>query len=191
MTTLNLLPLVEQRKRKIDLLNYYTLMGGVVLVTGALVLAAILLLFDQVYRVNLDTLKGQKAQAESQAALYLDVQKKAESLEKQLTSLKLAQNQTTHWSSFLTELQNITPPTVSVRGIKLGQSSGSTATATTKTELSGHADTRRSAGEFQLALNGSPLFKNAELQTTTDAGGGVDYTISTEINYDKLNGPAK
>lgn len=186
MPTLNLLPVPEQRQRKVDLLNYYTLMGGIVLVSGALLLAGILLVFDQVYRVQLDALKAQQGQAESQAALYLDVQKKSEALASQLASVTKAQSQTTQWASILTELQTVTPPTISVAGIKLAQVAGPNGA---RTELSGHADSRRDVGEFQLALAASKYFKNPEIQTTTATEKGVDYTISTEINYDKLNGP--
>lgn len=190
MPTLNLLPLAEQQKRKVDLLNYYTLMVGITLVTGALVLAGILLLFDQVYRVNLSTLTNQKAQAESQAALYLDVQKKAQTLEKQLAGISKAQNQTTHWATLMTELQAVTPPNVSIKAVKFGQTADSTKTAT-KTEISGSADSRRSVGELQLALGASQYFKNPEIQTTTVAADVVEYKITTDVDYEKLNGPAK
>lgn len=190
MPNLNLLPLAEQQKRKVDLLNYYTLIAGITLVTGAVVLAGILLLFDQVYRVNLNTLTNQKAQVESQAALYLDVQKKAQTLEKQLTSITKAQAQTTHWATLLTELQAVTPPGVSIKSVQFGQGADSTKTAS-KTDISGSADSRRSAAQLQLALSTSQYFKNPEIQTTTLAGGVIDYRIAVEVNYDKLNGPAK
>ncbi len=193
MATLNLLPLAEQQKRKLDLLNYYTLVGGIVLTSGVLILAATLLLFDQVYRVNLDTLKNQKVQAESQAALYLDTEKKAQTLEKQLASIKQAESQSTHWAVLMTELQKLTPPSVSIQGVKLGQGNApAPGAAGTKTEIGGHADSRRSLGELQLAMSTSPYFKNVEiLSSTTTTGTAIEYKISTDINYDKLNGPAK
>src|SRR5680860_1240592 len=68
---LNLLPRKEQQRRRTDLLNYYTLVAGIVTVTGALVMAGLLLLFDQVYKVNLATLQTDKQLAESQAVGYL------------------------------------------------------------------------------------------------------------------------
>lgn len=184
----NLLPASEQQKRKTYLRNYYTLTGGVVLAAGVIVLAAILLLFDQVYRLNLDAANSQKVQAESQAALYLDVEKKANDLSKQLATLKKASDQSTHWASLMTDLQTFTPPGVSVKSINI-DSSGTAGSQ--KTTVTGSADSRRSAAQFQIALAGSPHFKNVELDTTTQTGGTVDYKISLEVNFDKLNGPVK
>lgn len=196
MFTFNLLPQAAQKRHQRDILNYYTLLGGIAVATGALLVAATLLLFDQVYRANLDTLKTQKTQAESQAALYLDVEKKAQELEKQLTSVQKAQGQTTRWASILSELQNLTPPSVSVNSLKLAQAGGASApnpANASKTQVVGRADSRRSLGQFQLALSGSPYFKNVEIQTSTASSSStaIDYTLSTEIDYSKLSGPAK
>ncbi len=196
---INLLPLAERRARRVDQLNYYTLMGGISVAIGAVCLAAVLLVFDQIYRLNLTQLKTQKASAEGQAALYLDVEKKATSLEKQLESLKKAQGQTTRWSSLLTELQTLTPPTVSIKSVKFvppggGGAQPGAAAASTKTDLVGTADSRRSLGQFQIALSQSKIFKNVEIQSSSqkDASGEtVDYKLTLDVDYDKLNGPAK
>lgn len=193
MALINLLPAQVQRQRKIDLLNYYTLLGGMVLVLGVVVLAGLLLLFDQVYRVNLETAKQQKAQAESQAVLNLDVEKKAQGLEKQLEQLQKANSQTTRWATLLTELQALTPPTLSIQAMALKTAAaGGPASAETKTTITGRADSRRTLGQFQIALSQSPYFKNVEIATSTLTGtGSIDYQITTEINFDKLNGPVR
>lgn len=190
MRTLNLFPEQVARQRKVDLLNYYTLLAGMVVVLGAIVLAGLLLLFDQVYRLNLASAKDQKAQAESQAALYLDVEKKGLALEKQLEDLKRASGQTTSWATLLNELQRLIPSAASVQSINV--QSGGAAGKATKTTISGRAASRRTVGEFQVALSQSPLFSNAEIANTILTGSGaVDFKISTDINFDKLNGPAK
>lgn len=190
---INLLPASERQKRKAYLLNYYTLVGGIVLVAGSLVLAVLLLLFSQVYRLNLDAAKAQKAQAESQAALYLDTEKKAADLSKQLENLKRAQNQTTHWSAILTDLQAFTPPNVSVKSITIKPAGAAQQGGTNRAEIQGVADSRRSAAQFQVALAGSKNFRNVEMEVTTASTptGPVEYKITLEVNYDKLNGPLK
>ena len=195
MAHINLLPVTEQHKRKVDALNHYTLLSGVVIVAGAVALTCMLLLFDQVYKYQLQALKSDKASAEAQAALYLDVEKKALGLEKQLQSMKQAQGQSTSWANILAELQRITPPGVSIESIDLkgGNVPGAAANSSTKTTVTGKADNRRSVAQLQLAMSESPFFKNVELETTnllgtTDAG-GVQYRISVDVNYDKLGAP--
>lgn len=207
---INLLPVAERRARHTDQLNYYTLMGGISIAIGAICLAGVLLVFDQIYRLNLEQLKTQKVAAEGQAALYLDVEKKATSLEKQLESLKKAQGQTTRWATLLTELQTLTPPTVSVKSVKFVPSgtastgaapaasppdAGKPAAGTSaKTDLVGTAENRRSLGQFQIALSQSKIFKNVEIQSSNQkgaTGGVVDYKITMEVDYGKLNGPTK
>lgn len=203
MWMINLLPSKELRQRAADRLNYYTLIGGIATVTGAVVLAGVLLLFDKVYQLNLDSLKSQKAQAESQAVLYLDVEKKAKDLAGQLESLKKAQAQTTRWASLMTELQALTPPNVSIRAIDFrpatpgttagtGAGAGSAPATSTKTQIVGTADSRRSLGQFQLALSKSPYFRNVDIETSNLVGlAGIDYQITMDVNYDKLTGTGK
>jgi Tfp pilus assembly protein PilN len=188
MSLINLLPSVEQRSRKTDQLNYYTILGGLICVIGTIALAGFLLVFDQIYRVNLQQLTTQKTQVESQAALFLDTEKKAKTLSTQLESLKKAQGQTTHWSSVLTELQSVTPPGVAIQSISI-KDPGSSSTKVS-TDVTGSASSRRSLGEFQLALSTSKYFKSVEIQSSNLSGtGGVDYRLTLEVNYDKLNGP--
>lgn len=191
MATVNLLPVSERQKRKSYLRNYYALVGGVVLVSGLLVLAALLLLFDQVYRLNLDAARNQKVQAEGQAALYLDVEKKAQALSQQLDKLKQAQGQTTHWSSLMTTLQQYTPPGVSIRSITIkpaAQGAGQ-GTGSSKTTVEGMADSRRSAAQFQIGLANSPYFKDVEMESTESLGSVISYRISLDVNFHKLAGP--
>ncbi len=188
MATINLLPDRILKQRQVDARNYYTLVGGMVVVIGTVVVAGFLLLFDQVYRVELSNLTTQKVQVEAQAAQYLDVEKKGEALSKQLTSLKTAENQTTHWTNLLTTLQTVTPPGVSVDAFSVADASNKQAA---KTTIAGKADSRRSVAEFQIALAGSPYVKSAEIETTGQQGTVINYSIALEINYDKLNGAGK
>lgn len=195
MSVINLLPAQVQHERKVALLNYYTLLAGIITISGALILAALLVVFDQVYKAQLENVTNQKRQAQAQTALHLDTEKKAQDLQKQLEALKRAQGQTTHWTTLLTELQRLTPLSVAIQSVDLKTAAAnptSTAAAATKTEISGRADSRRSLGELQVALSSSPYFKNVEiLQSTLTSTGAVDYKISTDINFDKLNGPEK
>lgn len=188
----NLLPADEQQKRRVDALNYYTLMGGIVTVTGALVLAAMLLFFDQIYQANLAIVKADKARADGQTALYLDTEKRSNELAKQLDSLQRAHAQATHWSSALVELQAVTPESVSIQSMDIKGAANAGTSQGAKTEVSGTADSRRSLGEFQLALAASPYFKNVEIESSNlTSTGAVDYHVALEVNYDRLNGPAQ
>ncbi|MDP9212160.1 MAG: PilN domain-containing protein [bacterium] len=190
---LNLLPDQEKQKRRVDALNYYTLTAGIVLVTGALALAGILLLFDQVYRTNLASLQQERSQVESQSAAYLDVEKEAKNLELQLANLQKANQQTTHWASLIAALRSFTPPSVSIETLEF-QPPATTADAPAAQQnhsrISGSADSRRSLGQFQLALSESPFLKNVEIETTTLNEKLVQYSISMEVDYQKLEGPA-
>ncbi len=192
---LNLLPDQEKQKRRVDALNYYTLTAGIVLVTGALVLAGILLLFDQVYRTNLSNLQQERAQAESQSAAYLDIEKEAKDLELQLANLQKANQETTRWASLIAALRSFTPPSVSIKTLEFQPATdASAATAVpdrqNRSRISGSADSRRSLGQFQLALSESPFLKNVEIETTTLSEKFVQYSISMEVDYQKLEGPA-
>lgn len=191
MPGINLLPAVERHKRRIDQLNYFTLIGGIVTVVGALALSGFLIAIDQIYRVNLEGLRSQRAQAVGQSALYLNTEKKADDLAGQLANLKKAQNQTTHWSSILTELQILTPPAVSVKSLSIKSNAGGQPSQ--KAQITGLADSRRSLGEFQVALTRSPYLKNIDISTSNLIGSGtaVDYQITLDVNFDKLNGPVK
>ena len=196
MGHINLLPAAEQHKRRVDALNHYTLVSGIVTVAGAVAMAGMLLVFDQIYKYQLQSLKTEKVSAEAQSVLYLDVEKKALDLEKQLDSLKRAQGQTTSWASVMSELQRITPAGVAIEAIDLKGTGVATAAAgqkSTRTTVSGTADNRRSLGQFQLALASSPYFKNVEIESSNLAGpspdGGVDYKITLDVNYDKLGAP--
>lgn len=199
--TLNLLPRREKEKRKSDALNYYTLVGGIVVVTGALVLAGLLLLFDQVYKADLARLQQEKRQAETEAAAYLPVEKEAKDLEIQLAKLKRADEQTTHWAALVAALRNFTPPGVSIKSVTFqpdgtnaqggqaqpGQAQGNAGTS----QITGTAESRRALGQFQIALSESTFLKSVEILNTTRPKGSkvVQYTISVEVDKSKLEGP--
>ena len=192
--SLNLLPARELLKRRTDALNYYTLVVGVVTVTGTLVLAGMLLLFDQVYRANLTNLAEEKALTESQAAAYLDIEKEAEGLELQLTNLQKANQQTTHWASLIAALRSLTPPPVSIKSLEFQSRPAAGAAPAggqeNRSKITGAADSRRSLGQFQLALSESPFLEDVEIETTTLNGKFVEYAISMTVDYRKLEGPA-
>lgn len=190
MSTVNLLPKGEREKRQQYLRNYYTLLIGAILLAGLLVMTVILLLFDQVYRLNLQSAQAEKAQAQSEAAMYLDTEKDALNLAKQLETLKKAQAQTTHWASLLSDLQRVTPAGVTVEQLDVRPAQAAGAQAT-KAFVTGNADSRRSVAEFQIGLAALPAFKNVEMEATTLNGTAVDYKISFDINYDKLEGSKK
>lgn len=196
--TLNLLPRKEQQRRRTDLLNYYTLVAGIVTVTGALVMAGLLLLFDQVYKANLSTLQADKQAAESQAAEYLDVQKQAEDLEIQLDNLRKAEGQTTRWGALAAALRSLTPPGVSIKTVQFLGSGATTAAGTpqadgqnvpsaaAKSEITGVTESRRALGQFQLALSRSPFLKEAQILNTTREEGVIEYTIMVEVDQSEL-----
>lgn len=191
MSTVNLLPRSSQEKRQRYLRNYYTLLTGGVLLAGAIVLTVLLLLFDQIYRLNLASAKTERSTAQAAAVTYLDVEKQAAELSKQLSTLKQAQGQSTRWASLLLDLQAVTPPGVSIKQISVqGPEAGAAGTAT-RASLTGSADSRRSVAEFQIALAGRPAFKNVELETTTKGDQTVEYKISFDTNFEKLKGGAK
>jgi Tfp pilus assembly protein PilN len=192
MSTPNLLPKREREKRQQFLRNYYTLLIGAILLAGLLVVTAILLLFDQVYRLNLQSAQAERAQAQSEAALYLNTEKDAQALSKELDTLKKAQSQTTHWSTLLSDLQRVTPAGVAVEKIDIQPpQAGNTQGGGTRASITGSADSRRSVAEFQIGLAATPAFKNVEMEATTQSGVAVQYKISFEVNYDKLEGAKK
>ena len=192
MSTVNLLPRADREKRQRYLRNYYTLLTGGILLAGVIVLTVLLLLFDQLYRLNLANAEAAKVQATQAAANYLDVEKQAAELSKQLNVLKQAGGMGTKWAALLVDLQTITPPGVAIKQIEIqGPEGGAASAASNKAKLNGTADSRRSVAEFQVALASRPYFKNVELETTTKADQTVEYTISFEANFDKLKGSAK
>lgn len=185
----NLLPLHEQHKRRIDLMNHYTLVGGIIVVVGTVVLAGTLLLLDGVYRLNLGELNNQLASAKAQSALYAVTERDAQKLEKDLTTAVKAQGETTHWAALLTELQTVTPATISIEGVSFKQPAG--ASTQNRTEVKGKADSRRSLGEFQKSLSNSKYFKNVEIETSTLSNESVvTFRMTMDVDYDKLKGPA-
>lgn len=191
MSTVNLLPRSSQEKRQRYLRNYYTLLTGGVLLAGAIVLTVLLLLFDQIYRLNLASAKTERSTAQAAAVTYLDIEKQAAELSKQLSTLKQAQGQSTRWASLLLDLQAVTPPGVSIKQISVqGPEAGAAGTAT-RASLTGSADSRRSVAEFQVALAARPAFKNVELETTTKGDQTVEYKISFDANFEKLKGGTK
>jgi Tfp pilus assembly protein PilN len=192
MSTVNLLPKREREKRQQYLRNYYTVLIGAILLAGILIVTVVLLLFDQVYRLNLQSAQAERAQAQSEAAMYLDTEKDALNLSKQLDTLKKAQSQTTHWATLLTDLQRTTPAGVSVEQIDIrpAQTTG-TPGGGTRAFISGLADSRRSIAEFQIGLAAMSAFKNVEMEATTQNGPAVEYKISFDVNYDKLEGSKK
>ena len=195
MSHVNLLPKSTLQKRQRYLRNYYAVLTGGILLAGVLVLTVLLLLFDQIYRLNLSSAQAERAQAQSTAAGYLNTEKQATDLAKQLNTLKQAQGQSTRWAMLLTDLQSVTPAGVSVKQIDVqgAEATGTpgAAAAITKATLSGAADSRRSAAAFQVALASRPSFKNVELNTTTKGDAVIEYKITFDANFDKLKGSTK
>ncbi|HEY8108777.1 MAG TPA: PilN domain-containing protein [Patescibacteria group bacterium] len=190
--TLNLLPHKEQRRRKTDLLNYYTLVAGIATVTGALVMAGLLLIFDQVYKANLTSLQAEQQLAEAQAAEYLDVEKDADQLALQLGELKKAEGETTRWAALVSALRSLTPDGVSIKTVKFqGQQTGAQAAQPGNgdpSEITGVTESRRALGQFQLALAQSPFIKEAQILNTTREGKVIRYTVGIKVNTKELEG---
>lgn len=194
MSHVNLLPKSTLQKRQRYLRNYYAVLTGGVLLAGVVVLTVLLLLFDQIYRLNLSSAQAERAQAQSTAAGYLDIEKKATDLAQQLNTLKQAQGQSTRWAMLLTDLQAVAPEGVSVKQIDVQgaeATGGAAGAAATKATLAGTADSRRSVAAFQVALASRPSFKNVELNTTNKGETLIEYKISFDANFDKLKGSAK
>jgi Tfp pilus assembly protein PilN len=191
--TLNLLPHKEQRRRRTDMLNYYTLVAGVVTVTGALVMAGLLLIFDQVYKANLTALHADKQVAESQAVAYLNTEKEAKNLEIQLNNLRRAEGQTTHWAALVSALRGLTPDGVSIKTVEFkGQitpGKGVPATlGSDQSQITGVAESRRALGQFQVALAQSAFLKESQILNSTRQGKVIQYTIAIKINQAELEG---
>ncbi|MEX2043463.1 MAG: PilN domain-containing protein [Patescibacteria group bacterium] len=203
--TLNLLPSKEQQRRRTDLLNYYTLVTGIVTVTGALVMAGLLLVFDQVYKINLADLRSDKQLVESQAAAYLDIEKEAKDLEIQLDNLRKAEGETTRWAALVSALRGLTPEGVSIKTVTFqgegapGQGTPNSQPANSPSgqaqpgqsrnnvsQITGVTESRRALGQFQLALSGSPFLKRAQILNTDKQGKVIQYTIEIEVNQSEL-----
>lgn len=190
--TLNLLPRKEQQRRRTDLLNYYTLVAGIVTVTGVLVMAGLLLVFDQVYKVNLATLQTDKQLAESQAVAYLDIEKEAQDLEIQLENLRKAEGETTRWAALVAALRSLTPEGVSIKTVAFqgkgaaGQVAPNPQTQGNQSQITGVTASRRALGQFQLALSQSAFLKEAQILTTTQEGKVIQYVISIEVDQSEL-----
>lgn len=190
--TLNLLPSKEQQRRRTDLLNYYTLVAGIVTVTGALVMAGLFLVFDQVYKVNLAGLRTDQQLVESQAAAYLDVEKEAKDLEAQLGNLRKAEGQTTRWAALVSALRSLTPEGVSIKTVAfqgegaLSPGAAATQPANNLSQITGVTASRRALGQFQLALSQSEFLKRAQILNTTKQGKVIQYSIEIEVNQSEL-----
>ncbi|MDP3999962.1 MAG: PilN domain-containing protein [bacterium] len=192
--TLNLLPRKEQRRRRTDLLNYYTLVAGIVTVTGALVMAGLLLVFDQIYKVNLDDLQADKQLVESQAVAYLDIEKEAKGLEVQLDNLRQAEGQTTRWAALVSALRTMTPEGVSIKTVAFigkdaagqGAVDNQSQNQNNQSQITGVTTSRRALGQFQLALSESAFLKESQILNTTREGKVIQYTMSIEIDQSEL-----